>query len=70
MLNPSSVVAAFLRSGLWCLTSLSTIFQFISWRSVLLVEETGVPAENFLRFLIDKVDARLTQVTNLLTKYH
>jgi hypothetical protein len=29
--------------GLWCLTPLSTIFQL--W-SVLLVEETGVPAEN------------------------
>jgi hypothetical protein len=30
-------------SGLWCLTPLSTIFQ---WRSVLLVEEAGVPEEN------------------------
>ena len=28
--------------GLWCLTSRSTILA-ISWRSVLLVEETGVP---------------------------
>jgi hypothetical protein len=28
--------------GLWCLTPLSTI-SVISWRSVLLVEETGVP---------------------------
>ena len=28
---------------LWCLTPLSTIFQ---WRSVLLVEENGVPGEN------------------------
>jgi hypothetical protein len=27
----------------WCLTPLSTIFQ---WRSVLLVEDTGVPGEN------------------------
>ena len=31
------------RFGLWCLTPLSTIFQ---WQSVLLVEETGVPREN------------------------
>ena len=30
--------------GLWFLTPLSTIFQ--SWRSVLLVEEIGVPKEN------------------------
>jgi len=30
--------------GLWCLTPLSTI----SWQSVLLVEETGVPWENQL----------------------
>ena len=28
--------------GLWCLTPLSTI----SWRSILLVEKTGVPREN------------------------
>ena len=32
--------------GFCCLTSLSTIFTVISWRSVLLVEETGVPGEN------------------------
>ena len=31
--------------GLWCLTPLSTILV-ISWRSVLLVEETGIPGEN------------------------
>jgi len=31
--------------GLWCLTPLSTIFSVISWRSVLLVEETGLPGE-------------------------
>jgi hypothetical protein len=39
----------------------STIFQYISWRSVLLVEKTGVPAENhrlvknrhFLLLIID-----------------
>jgi hypothetical protein len=31
--------------GLCCFTPLSIIFQ-LSWRSVLLVEETGVPGEN------------------------
>ena len=31
--------------GLWCLTSLSTIYQ-LSWRSVLLVVVIGVPREN------------------------
>ena len=30
--------------GLWCLTHFSTIF--ISWRSVLLVEEPGIPRKN------------------------
>jgi hypothetical protein len=30
--------------GLWCLTPLSTVA--LSWRSVLLVEETGGPGEN------------------------
>jgi len=36
--------------GLWCLTPLSTLFtcSVISWRLVLLVEETGVPRENHL----------------------
>jgi hypothetical protein len=32
--------------GLWCLMPLSTIFQLL-WRPVLLVEETGVPGENY-----------------------
>ena len=32
-------------AGLWCLMPLSTIFQFLSWQSVLLVEETRVPGE-------------------------
>ena len=32
--------------GLWCLTSLSTIFQLYRGGSVLFVEETGVPGEN------------------------
>jgi hypothetical protein len=31
--------------GLWCFTPLSTL-SVISWWSVLLVEETGVPGEN------------------------
>jgi len=31
---------------LWCLMSRSTIFQLYRRRSVLLVEETGVPGEN------------------------
>ena len=35
--------------GSWYLTPLSTIFFVVSWRSVLLVEETGVPGENHRR---------------------
>ena len=31
--------------GLWCITPLKNV-SVISWRSVLLVEETGVPGEN------------------------
>ena len=31
--------------GSWCLTPLSTIFSVTSWRSVFLVEETGVPGK-------------------------
>jgi hypothetical protein len=30
----------------WCLTPLSTIFQAILWRSVLMMEEIGLPGEN------------------------
>ena len=33
------------RLGLWWLMPLTTIYSVISWRSVLLVEETGVPGE-------------------------
>ena len=32
--------------GLWCLTLLSKILSFISWRSILLVEGTGECGEN------------------------
>ena len=32
--------------GLWCLTSTFNNISVISWWSVLLVEETGVPGEN------------------------
>jgi hypothetical protein len=35
-----------LRLLLWSLIPLSTIFQLNMWRSVLFVEETGVPEEN------------------------
>jgi hypothetical protein len=35
-----------LRLVLWCLIPLSTIFQLNMWRSVLFVNETGVPGEN------------------------
>ena len=35
-----------LRLGIWYLTPLTTIFQLYYWRSVLLVEETGVSGEN------------------------
>ena len=35
-----------LRLLLWFLMPLSTIFQSNMWRSVLFVEETGVPDEN------------------------
>ena len=31
---------------LWCLTQLFNNISVISWRSVLLVEETGEPGEN------------------------
>ena len=32
-------------TGLWCLTPLSTIISVIMWRSILLVEVTGVPGK-------------------------
>ena len=35
-----------LRLLLWSLMPLSTIFQLNMWRSVLFVEETGVPGES------------------------
>ena len=41
--SSTDLILFLLELGLWCLTSLSTIFQ--CWRSVLLVEETGVPSE-------------------------
>ena len=41
-----SIRMCIIRLGSWCLTPLSTIFHIISWRSVLLMEETGVPGEN------------------------
>jgi len=44
--------------GLWCLATLSIIFSVISWRSVLLVEETGAPEKT----------TDLSQVTDKL--YH
>ena len=37
----SAILVVVVFYGLWCLTPLSTIFFVISWRSVLLVEETG-----------------------------
>jgi hypothetical protein len=39
--------------GLWCLVPLSTIFQLLSWQSVLLVEEIGVNDD--LRQVTDKL---------------
>ena len=44
--TPSNTFQENIMVGLWCLMPLSAIFQFISWQSVLLVEETGVPGEN------------------------
>ena len=40
--------------GLWCLTPLSTIqcISVILWRSVLLIDDTGVPLENNRLFTI------------------
>jgi hypothetical protein len=46
VINISWVLIMVYDLGLWCLTPLSTIFLFISWRSVLLVGETRVPGEN------------------------
>ena len=40
--------------GLWCLPRVSTIDNISSWRSVLL-EETGVPGENNLPPVTDKL---------------
>ena len=35
-----------LRLLLWCLMPLATLLQLTMWRSVIFVEETGVPGEN------------------------
>ena len=37
---------AVFRLGLWCLAQLTNNTSVISWRPVLLVEETDVPREN------------------------
>jgi hypothetical protein len=42
----SIIITSLVCFRLWCLTPLSTIFNYISWRSILLVEETGVHGEN------------------------
>jgi hypothetical protein len=47
----------------WYLTSLSTIFQLYRGRSVLLVEETGAPAENH-RLLEDEYDSDVSSANN------
>ena len=44
-LSPAKAKDKMKELGLLCLTPLSTI-SVISWQSVLLVEETGVPGEN------------------------
>ena len=54
---PVFVISSVFRFGLWCLMPLSAIFQLL-WRSVLLVEETGVPGKT----------TNLPQVTDKL--YH
>jgi hypothetical protein len=47
---PSKIVLSFSREfrfGLWCLTPLSTLFQLYRGVDVLLLEETGIPGENY-----------------------
>jgi hypothetical protein len=44
--------------GLWCLTPTFNNISVISWRSILLVEETGEPGENHdLPQVTDKPEA-------------
>ena len=56
--------------GLWCLMPLLTIFSVISWRSVFLVEETGVLSKNHLQVTDKLHHIMLYWLSRISTEYN